>query len=145
MVAPGARVPPPSASPNAGSLAASFGEEAETIASKRRRRPNAGPPPAPKRPEVVARQEKALTTPKRRSGEPVLPSFRNVMGRSAFAGGGFFLMLIFVFRDPPGSAILITIVLLAIVTPMYVLLDRVLYRRRHRRWEARQGVRAKRP
>ena len=98
-----------------------------------------------KRPEVIARQEKALTTPKRQSGEPVLPSFRNVIGRAAFAGVAFFVMLIFLFRDPPASALVITVVLMAIVVPMYVLLDRVLYKRRHRRWEARQLGRTKRP
>ena len=67
------------------------------------------------------------------------------MGRAAFAGVAFFAMLIFLFRDPPASAFIITVVLLVIVVPMYVLLDRVLYKRRHRRWEARQLARTKRP
>ncbi len=66
-----------------------------------------------------------------------MPSTKSVIGRALFASGFFYLMLVFAFQDPPGQALVTTLILTTIMIPLYMLIDRLLHRRRLKRWQNR--------
>jgi hypothetical protein len=114
--------------------------------AKKKKRKSAGPPPVtgPKRPSAVAAAEEAATKPqvqKRKSGEPVPPSFRGVLLRAGIIAVLFVPYLIYATGSDPAAAILISLVALALMIPLGLLLDRFRYRRQLRRWEERRAAR----
>ena len=116
--------------------------------AKRKKRKGAGPPPVtgPKRPSAVAEREvtaskAASQGPKRRSGEPVPPSFRGVLLRAGIIIALFYPYLVYVVGEDPGPAFLISLVALALMVPLGLFLDRFRYRRQMRRWEQRRAAR----
>jgi hypothetical protein len=116
--------------------------------AKKKKRKGAGPPPVtgPKRPSAVADREvvaskAAAQGPKRRSGEPVPPSFRGVLLRAGIIAVLFYPYLVYVAGEEPGPALLISLVALALMLPLGIVLDRYRYRRQLRRWEERRAAR----
>ena len=114
--------------------------------AKRKKRKGAGPPPVtgPKRPSAAAAQQEAAAKPqvqKRKSGEPVPPSFRGVLLRAGIIAALFYPYLIYAAGEEPGPAFLISLVALAFMLPLGLFLDRYRYRRQMRRWEARRAAR----
>ena len=66
-----------------------------------------------------------------------MPTTKSVIGRALFASAFFYAMLVFIFRDKPGPALITTFILTAVMIPLYMLLDRVIHRRRLKRWQTR--------
>lgn len=95
-----------------------------------------------KRPEVIARQEKSKGQPKPKVGQPVMPSFRSVAARTLIAAGFFYFMLALVFKDTPAQALFQTGLLTVIMVPLTMLLDRLTYKRKMKRWEAQRSDKA---
>lgn len=89
-----------------------------------------------------AAAERAARAPavKRAQGEPILPSFRSLIVRVVFAAAMFYLMIVWIFKDSAANAALQAIILAAVMLPMYWLLDRAVYKRRLRRWQAAQAA-----
>ena len=114
--------------------------------AKRKKRKGAGPPPVtgPKRPSAVAAAEEAAAKPqvqKRKSGEPVPPSFRGVLIRAGIVAAIFYPYLVYVAKSDPAEALLLSVIALAFMIPLGLWLDRFRYKRQLRRWEDRRGAR----
>ena len=114
--------------------------------AKRKKRKGAGPPPVtgPKRPSAAAAQQEAAAKPqvqKRKSGEPVPPSFRGVLLRAGIIAALFYPYLIYAAGEEPGQAFVISLLALALMLPLGLWLDRFRYKRQLRRWEERRAAR----
>lgn len=107
-------------------------------AKRKRRRPNAGPPPAPNRRPGDAKP--AERQPKRRAGEPIPPSFKGVLIRSVIVAVIFYPVLVYVANESPGAAAAVSLIAFLLMLPFGLLLDRSRYRMQMRRYErARAG------
>lgn len=107
-------------------------------AKRKRRRPNAGPPPAPARRDPESKP--AERQPKRRSGEPFPPSFKGVLIRSVIVAIIFYPVLVYVAGESPGAAAAVSAIAFLLMLPFGLLLDRGRYRMQMRRYErARAG------
>jgi hypothetical protein len=69
-----------------------------------------------------------------------MPSFRSIVARALLAAGLFYFMLALVFEATPTEAVVQTVILTGLMLPLYMLLDRVVYRRKMRRWEAQRDA-----
>ena len=71
----------------------------------------------------------------------MLPSFKSVVIRVTFAAAVFYLMLALLFpKDGTGSIAIQTAILAAVMLPLYWYLDRIVYKRRLRKWQAAQAA-----
>lgn len=71
-----------------------------------------------------------------------MPSFRSIVARALIAAGMFYFMLSLIFKEKPGSALIQTVLLTGIMLPLYMLLDRMIYKKKMKRWEAQRGVKS---
>ena len=105
---------------------------------RKRRRPKAGPPPAPAR--RAAESKPAERQPKRKAGEPIPPSFKGVLIRSVIVAVIFYPVLVYVAKESPGAAAAVSLIAFLLMLPFGLLLDRSRYRMQMRRYErARAG------
>lgn len=72
-------------------------------------------------------------------GAPRRPGFKSVLVRGGIAAVVFFLFLYYVNKDSLGVALAYTVVILALMIPLGMLLDRVSHRMAMRRWRRKQG------
>lgn len=104
------------------------------MAKRKRRRPTAGPPPAPqRRPETKAVESTEKRD--RRRGAPAPPSFKSVLIRAAIVLAGFMAYLLLIAQESLGTSLLIAAIAAALMLPLGLALDRLRYRMQMRRWE----------
>jgi hypothetical protein len=108
------------------------------MAKRKRRRPNAGPPPAPQR-RTPDKVEESESRRQQRAGAPAPPSFKSVLIRAGFVLAAFAAYLLFIAKEDPETTALITVIAAALMLPLGVALDRLRYRMQMRRWERRQA------
>lgn len=72
-------------------------------------------------------------------GAPRRPGFKSVLIRGGIAAAVFFLFLYYVNKDSLGVALAYTLVILVLMIPLGMLLDRVSHRMAMRRWRRQQG------
>ena len=140
--------PPPSTSTGSGrGWSSTRTRRRGTSLAKKKKRKCAGPPPVTASEAPVGgrrgrggRHEAPVQ--KRKSGEPVPPSFRGVLLRAGIIAVLFVPYLIYATGSDPGPSVLISLVALALMIPLGLLLDRFRYRRQLRRWEERRAARA---
>lgn len=115
--------------------------------SKKRRRPNAGPPPTrnPRRDAAAATggegTAKGAERPvKRRRGEPTPPSFKGVLIRAGIIAALFFPALVYIGKESEGVALIFTAFAFAIMIPFGLLLDRLRYRTEMRRYQRKRAA-----
>lgn len=110
---------------------------------KKRRRPNAGPPPAPaKKVEAPKGPLERKPKPKLRAGEPIPPSFKGVLIRSVIVAVIFYPVLVYIADEKPGAAAVVSLIAFLLMLPFGLLLDRARYRTQKRRYDARRAGRA---
>lgn len=103
---------------------------------KKRRRPKAGPPPG-QRPDLVADGEPAEKAKKASSKgpeAPVKPGYRGPLIRAVLVAALFFPYLVYIAREEPGTALLISLAAFVVMLPAGVALDRIRYRIQMRRY-----------
>lgn len=108
------------------------------MAKRKRRRPNAGPPPAPQR-RTPEKAEESESKRLQRQGAPAPPSFRSVLIRAAFVLVAFAAYLWFIAKEDPATILLISLIAAALMLPLGVGLDRLRYRFQMRRWERQRA------
>lgn len=116
--------------------------------ARRKPRKNAGPQPHhnPKRAAAAASApSSAKAKPKRRPGEPHPHSFKGVAIRAAIVSALFYPYLIYVPKNTPAEAIIITGIAFALMLPLGMFMDRYRYKRQMARWEETHGRRPKAP
>jgi hypothetical protein len=64
------------------------------------------------------------------------------MARVLLAAGFFYFILALGFKDSPGRALIQTVLLTAFMLPLYMLLDRFVYKRKLKRWEAMRDAKS---
>ncbi len=113
---------------------------------KKRRRPKAGPPPG-QRPELAtANGEPAKKSEKaesKGSKAPVKPGYRGPLIRAVLVAVLFYPYLVYIAREEPGTALLISLGAFVVMLPAGVALDRIRYRIQMRRYRQQlEGQRA---
>lgn len=83
----------------------------------------------------------ARSVTRRVSGTPIPPSFRGVLIRAVIVAVLFFPYLIYVAKEEPLAAALVTLVAFAIMIPLGMVLDRWRFRFQTRRFEAKRAAR----
>jgi hypothetical protein len=128
------------------------------VAKRKRRRPNAGPPPIknPRREDGTARA--VATRPKKtsatarggsrggrrqpargRNARPDTTSLRGIITRAAIVAVLFFPYLVYIAMVSAGAALITSVIAFILMIPFGWAFDRLLYRIRLRRWERRQA------
>ena len=111
------------------------------MAKRKRRRPNAGPPPAPQR-RTPEKAEESEGRRQQRAGAPSPPSFKSVLIRAGFVLVAFAGYLLWIAGEDVATTLLISAIAAALMLPLGVAIDRLRYRMQMRRWERRQAERA---
>jgi hypothetical protein len=116
------------------------------VAKRRRRRPNAGPPPVrnPRREAAEGQATESKPAAKqpsakaRASGHPTMPTFKGVVIRAAIAAVVFYVYLLVVGSNG-NAALLLTVIAFVIMIPLGLLMARLVYRIQLKRWQKRQA------
>jgi len=105
---------------------------------RKRRRPNAGPPPVKnaRREDKLAAGEDARPTVKGVRA-PRLVSLRGIAIRAMIVAGLFYPYLVYIAGEPPATAALLMVVAFAIMLPLGFAIDKVRYRLQMRNYEKR--------
>lgn len=114
------------------------------MAKRKRRRPKAGPPPAPQR-RTPEQAEASDERRGRRQGAPDPPSFRSVLIRALLVLALFLVYLLLIAREDAQTSILIAAIAFALMIPLGLALDRLRYRLQLRRWERQRAGGAEPP
>lgn len=78
---------------------------------------------------------RTATSGRPRNGQPTPPSFKGVLIRAAIIAALYYIFLILLLKEDPGTALAISGVGLALMIPVGLLLDRARYRMQMKRWE----------
>lgn len=109
--------------------------------ARRKPRKNVGPQPHhnPKRAMAESAGTAAAATPKRKPGEPHPPSFRGVAIRAAIVAAIFYPYLVYIVKEEPLPALVISVIAFGLMLPLGMVMDRFRYRRQMARWEEKRG------
>ena len=91
--------------------------------------------------EAKAPEAKAKSGPtakERSRGAPVMPGFKGIVIRAAFAAVVFYIYLLVV-GSKGTAAVLITVIAFVIMIPLGMLMARLVYRIQLKRWQKRQA------
>lgn len=103
-------------------------------AKRKRRRPNAGPPPTGAAKRAAAAKDAPARAPRLKPGEPIPPSFKGVVVRSLIVAVLFYPVLVYIAGEEQSAAALVSGVAFLLMIPFGLLLDRTRYRVQMRRY-----------